>query len=210
MKNFILQEDVQTGVIKHKLYKTFEDYLGLVRETMNESTIYKEDTDQQKSITLERIEDHIMKQIYIDTFPAIPLKKDDTFYKKTLSLEQIKPSELGIKETYINDLDIAIKCIQKIDNGKSVYEKLKCIASAYNTINNTIKFASGKDADGGAEDLSPIFQYIIIKAQPRRFFSNIYYLKTFLNPSKYKGMSGFLLSQLEFAAEFITKFKKEE
>ena len=72
-------------------------------------------------------------------------------------------------------------------------------------INNTIKFSSGKGDDAGAEELSPIFQYIIIKAKPTRFYSNINYIKAFLDPSKLKGMHGFLLSQMEFAASFIVQ-----
>ena len=95
--------------------------------------------------------------------------------------------------------------MRKIDSGKSVYDKLNYIAAAHNTINNTIKFSSGKKEDAGAEELSPIFQYIIIKAKPKRFFSNINYIKAFLNPNKCKGMHGFLLSQMEFAASFITQ-----
>ena len=194
------------------MYKTIEDYLVLVKENLNASKIFEGDTEEQKNITLERIEDHIMKQLYSESFPQNPLPQDTLFYEITSGLSDIQPNELGIKTIYANELNVAVKCIKKLDSGKSVYEKLNCIASAYNTINNTLKFSSGKDSDGGAEDLSPIFQYIIIKAKPDRFYSNINYIKTFLNPSKTKGVFGFLLSQLDFAAEFITKLyqKKKE
>ena len=46
------------------MYKTIEDYLVLVKENLNASKIFEGDTEQQKNITLERIEDHIMKQLY--------------------------------------------------------------------------------------------------------------------------------------------------
>ena len=211
-KGKYLQADVISGTVNNKMYKTIEDYLVLVKENLNASKIFEGDTEEQKNITLERIEDHIMKQLYSESFPQNPLPQDTLFYEITSGLSDIQPNELGIKTIYANELNVAVKCIKKLDSGKSVYEKLNCIASAYNTINNTLKFSSGKDSDGGAEDLSPIFQYIIIKAKPDRFYSNINYIKTFLNPSKTKGVFGFLLSQLDFAAEFITKLyqKKKE
>jgi hypothetical protein len=80
-----------------------------------------------------------------------------------------------INKAYVNEnlILLATNCITKMDEEKSPYDKLKCIASAHKIINNSIKFCSGKDEDAGADDLSPIFQYIILRAKPRRIFSNI-------------------------------------
>ena len=119
-------------------------------------------------------------------------------------LSWITPDKLDVKKIYVNELKFAEKCISKIDEGKTVFDKLKSIAEAHNTINITIKFSTGKNDDTGADDLSPIFQYIIIKAKPKRFFSNIYYIKCFLGNSQ-KGINGFLLTQMEFAAQYILK-----
>jgi hypothetical protein len=60
-----------------------------------------------------------------------------------------------------------------MDEEKTAYDKLRCVSSAHKIISNCIKFCSGKDENAGADELSPIFQYIILKAQPRRIFSNI-------------------------------------
>ena len=209
-KGGYLEDDIKTGVVKHKMYKTLEDYLVLVKEGLSASKIFKEDSDEQRNLTLNRIEDHIMKKIYHESFPSSPINEDITFHKITTELSDIKPDELGIKKVSVNELNVAVKCISKLDSGQSVYEKLNCIASAYNTINNTLKFSSGKDDDGGAEDLAPIFQYLIIKAKPERFYSNINYIKSYLNPDKCRGKFGFLLSQLDFAVEFITKLYEKK
>jgi hypothetical protein len=87
------------------------------------------------------------------------------------------PSDLEIKKTYLNEnlWGLAINCVNKMDEEKSPYEKLKCVSSAHKIINNCIQFCSGKDEHAGADDLSPIFQYIILKAKPKRIFSNIKY-----------------------------------
>ena len=97
-----------------------------------------------------------------------------------------------------------------MENKKSVHDKLYCISQAYETINNTIKFSSGKNIDAGADDLAPIFQYIIIKAKPRRLYSNIYYIKCFIRNEQKTGIYGFLLSQMVFSAEFITNINHEK
>ena len=70
-------------------------------------------------------------------------------------------------------------------------------------MNNTIKFSSGKNDNAGQDELTPIFQYIIIKAQPQRIFSNINYIKCFLDDSGLTGELGFLLTQMESATFFI-------
>jgi len=76
-------------------------------------------------------------------------------------------------------------------------------------MNNTIKFSSGKNEDAGQDELTPIFQYIIIKAQLPRIFSNINYIKCFLNDIELTGELGFLFSQLESAACFIKDINNE-
>lgn len=99
----------------------------------------------------------------------------------------------------------AINCVNRMDEEKSPYEKLKCVASAHKIINNCIKFCSGKDEHAGADDLSPIFQYIILKAKPRRIFSNLNFIKSLVHPKKLQGFMGLLLAQIESAAEFILR-----
>ena len=86
---------------------------------------------------------------------------------------------------------------------KSIRDKLFCVSSAYNTVNNTIKFSSGKNDDAGQDELTPIFQYIIIKAQPPRIYSNINYVKCFLDEEDLTGELGFLFSQMESATFFV-------
>ena len=113
---------------------------------------------------------------------------DKEFYETTCKLSWIKPEQLDIKKIYINELKFAEKYMD-----------------AHNTINNTIKFSTGKINDAGADDLSPIFQYIIIQARPKRFFSNINYIKCFLGPNQLKGIYCYLLSQMEFVPEFIMR-----
>lgn len=204
-----VKDDVKRDKPINKCYATVGQYLGIVYVILDKSEIFSKDNETEKKNMLDRIEDYIMKKMYNKIFPKKPLDTDKNFYENTLKLSWIKPIHLEIKKIYESELKYAQECIRQIDDGKSPYAKLECIANAHNTINNTIKFSSGKDSEAGAEELSPIFQYITIKAHPKRFISNINYIKSFLNPNKGKGMYGFLLSQMEFSASFINNITHE-
>ena len=106
--------------------------------------------------------------------------------------------------------------IKKMDEAKSVFEKIRCVANAFSNINNSIKFSTGKNVNAGQEELTPILHYTIIKAQPQRFISQLNYIKCFMDLSK-GGQNAFMVTQLESAVTFImnldhTKLKmsKEE
>ena len=169
-----------------------------------------EETKKEKEIILNDIENYILKKIYPYVFPEEQIEIDKIFYKKTLQLKWIKPIHLDIKKIYEHELKTAENYIKKMDKGKSVMEKIILLYNANNTINNTIKFSSENDENVGADDLTPIFQYIIIKAQPERFYSNLFYLKCFMGKEKLKGKYGFLFRNYEFAGEFIMNISKEK
>ena len=77
-------------------------------------------------------------------------------------------------------------------------------------MNNTIKFSSGKNEDAGQDELTPLFQYILIKAQPDRLFSNINYIKCILSEADLRGEKGFLVSQMESASTYILNLTNEQ
>ncbi len=102
------------------------------------------------------------------------LAKDREFFERTCKLSWITPNHLDINKKYINEKlwHIAINYLNKIDEEKSPYQKLKTVLSSYKILNNCIAFCSGKE-DAGADDIVPIFVYIIVKSKPKRMFSNI-------------------------------------
>ena len=87
-----------------------------------------------------------------------------------------------------------------MDTEKSVLDKIKCIQNAHSNIVNNLKFTSGKK-DIGIEETNEVFQYAIIKAQPKRIISNLNYIECFLGSSG--GQSDVLKTQLKTHIEFI-------
>ena len=134
---------------------------------------------------------------------------DKNFYMKTKSIGWVTPNMLEIKCISIEQLYFTQKCIERLDEAISVNDKLNCIREAHASLNNVIKFSFGNDSDAGQDEITPIFQYIIIKAQPHRIYSNIYYIKSFLEESELSGSKGFLVTQIESAVSYIEKINHE-
>ena len=174
-------EDIINSERKNGIFKTMKMYMNLVKKRIKEPIINEglfNDLPNYGEIA-EKIEDHILRQIYKDIFPP-EQKEDVTFYQRTMCLNWVTPEQLDIKKIYINQLGFAITSIKQIDEARSVLDKLELIASAHTSVNNTIKFSSGKDDDSGQDEIRPILQYITLKAHPKRIYSNINYTNAFL------------------------------
>ena len=200
-----VEEDIINGQRNNAIYSAFSQYKSIIKNHLKHSKInsLSSKTESIYNEIVKRIEDYIMRHIYTYVYPKEEFKSDIEFLNQTKKLNWITPEHLDIKKIYINQLNNAIEWIKKIDEKKSIRDKLYCVSCAHNIINNIIKFSSGKNEEAGQDELTPIFQYIIIKAQPPRIFSNINYIKCFLEDEDLTGQLGFLLSQLESAALFI-------
>ena len=219
--NIYIREDIQTGNPKHQIYKANEEYIELLKENiLKNKKLIEYTTESEKENELmkftEKIEEYIMRKIYKYVYPENSLDEDRAFYIKTKELNWIVPEQFEIKKLYINQLRFALTNIKKMDEAKSVFEKIRCVANAFSNINNSIKFSTGKNVNAGQEELTPILHYTIIKAQPQRFISQLNYIKCFMDLSK-GGQNAFMVTQLESAVTFImnldhTKLKmsKEE
>ena len=204
-KNLVL-EDIRGGKMNNRINESMQIYIDIIKKYIKnpkKNIDLFNNEDDKCNLIAEKIRDYLMSKLYDYIYPKEPLANDLVFYGQTKKLIWLKPEHLDIKKIYINQLNSAIMWIKRIDVVKSVLEKLLCISNALNTMNNTIKFSSGKDEDAGQDELVPIFNYIIIKAQPQRMISNINYIRCFLSDKDNRGNFGFLLSQMESAINFI-------
>jgi hypothetical protein len=203
-KEFVI-EDIKNGGKKYGTYETMKMYMDIIKKRIREPIINEGLFDESLNVheITKEIEDHILRQIYKDVFPKkIVGGEDDKFYYRTKYLDWVTPELLEIKKIYYNQLGFAISCIRKLDEARSLLDKLNLISNAHNSINNTIKFSSGKNEDVGLDEMAPIFQYIILKAHPKRMISNINYMKCFLGDNSTDFWALFL-SQIEAAIEYI-------
>ena len=204
----LVNEDIKKGEKKYQIDKIIRNYMSFVKKQVksNEKLFGKLREEEIKEI-LEKIENYILRHIYKYVYPTMQIEGDKNFYKDTRKLEWIKPENLEIKKLYVNQLKFAEKYIKRLDKAYSVYDKLDCINNAYVTMNNTIKFISGKNEDAGQDELTPLFQYILIKSHPEYLVTNINYLKCFLSEEDLIGQKGFYATQMESAYSFIANIK---
>ena len=209
----LVKEDIFRGNRNNQIYETFDYYIDIIKSkiknTEKNKHLFENISDREIEEMALKIEDHILHNIYKYVYADIPLKSDLEFYNKTLYLDWVKPEQLEIKQVYINQLGYAELCIKKMTEAKSVFDKLDCIKDAHTNMNNIIKFSSGKNDDAGQDELTPIFQYIVIQAQPKRIYSDINYIKCFLGDTSLRGQEGFLVTQVESATSFINLINHE-
>ena len=216
----LLKNDIKKGQRTHNINKIIEKYLEFVKKQIKEPSnkkLFGEIKDEEIKEILAKIQNHILRHIYRKVFPKKQTEKDLQFYNITRKLDWIKPEHLEFKKLYANQLKFAEKSIKKMEKARSVYDKLDCIQNAYVTMNNTIKFISGKNEDAGQDELTPLFQYVLIRAQPKCMNTNINYIKCLLSDLELMGSRGFYVSQMESASSFILninhnqlKMSKEE
>ena len=203
----LISEEIISGKRKSQIYKAFNDYMYIIKKRIKEpiknKNLFKNLNDY--NYLLEKIEDYILRQIYKSVFPPLRKDSDNNFFTKTKSLSWLTPAKLDIKNISTDQLDYAIRCIQNLEDGKSVNDKLNCIREAHAALNNVIKFSTGNDSDAGQDEITPLFQYIVIRAQPQSIYTNVSYIKTFLDESELSGSKGFLITQIESAISYIEK-----
>ena len=210
----LIKEDIIRGNRENQIYASFGKYMEIVKnktkDSPNNKDLFFNISEKERDEICEEIEDYILRKIYDYIYVDTPSENDYNFYRKTLCLDWIDPEQLEIKKAYVNQLGYAELCIKRMFEAKSVFDKLNCIRDAHTNMNNIIKFSSGKNDDAGQDELTPIFQYIVIKARPKRIYSDINYIKTFLGDSSLRGQEGFLVTQMESATSFIMQINHEQ
>ena len=207
----MIKMDISKSERKYKISEIIGKYMEfVVKKIKDNKTIFGELKDEEIKSFYKKIENHIIRKIYKYTFPKQKLIGDTDILNATRSLEWIQPENLDIKKLYVNQLKFAEKYINRINDAKSVFDKLDCIQNAYVIMNNTVKFISGKNENAGQDEFTPLFQYILIKSQPEKLVTNINYIKCFLSDVDLMGQNGFYFSQMESACTFIKNIKSSD
>ena len=151
-------------------------------EIIKEKAIKKNVIDLKKydSLYSENIKDYIMNKIYDKIYPLVANDKDNQIFQKTIELSWVEP-QLIIKKDYIFDnvLPDILNEFKQINIVKNPFKKLNSIRKIMEYINSLIKFNEGEDKEIGAEDITPVLNYVFIKAKPLRIFSDIEFTKLF-------------------------------
>ena len=164
--------------IKFKLNNYFE----IIKEKIIKSQVL--DLKIYESLYKQKIKDYIMNKIYEKIYPPEPDELDSKIYKKSMILSWVEPNLiLEEKDYYIFDniLPDILNEFKKINISKTPYMKLKCMKKILEYTINLIKFNEGEDKKPSQGEITPVLNYVFIKAHPFKINSDIEFVKLFLN-----------------------------
>jgi len=177
------------------------DYLAIVKELVKKDL----DNEDQIEMVIEEIEKHITSSMFNCIFPKFASEADQKLYFRTVEHEWVKPEHLDIVPANRNEAmwKFAIGALKNVEVYRSPADKLNCFVECMSIIVNVLSLMSSTGAGVGTDDSLPLIIYIVLKAQPKRFFSNLNYVLKYRHQSKMIGLKGFVFQQFQSAASFI-------
>ena len=172
-------QDISTlDIIKELQFKKkINNYFEIIKDKICKNL--KIDENVYETIYNEKIKDYVMNKIYDKIYPFEPAFKDYKIYEKSVELSWVEP-QLIINKDYIFDnmLPDILNEFKKINIMKTPHQKLKCIE-------NLIKFNEGEDKEIGAEEITPVLNYVFIKAHPLKIYTDLEFIKSFKENGKF-------------------------
>ena len=172
------KEQIRTIDIIRKLnlQEKLQNYFKIIDEAM------KWKNQKYESIYKDKVQDYIMNKIYDKIYPSKLIPKDKLIYKKSLSLNWVDP-HLLLEKDYIFDtmLPDIINEFNQINKRKNPFKKLESFRKVMSLIDILIQFNEGIDKEIGADDITPVLNYVFIKACPWGLATDLEFVKSFLD-----------------------------
>ena len=189
--------------IKHKL----ENYFEIIKEKIIKNQILE--VDIYESLYKEKIKDYIMDKIYEKIYPPEPDELDTKIFKKAMHLSWVEPNLiLEEKDYYIFDsiMPDILNEFKRINILKSPYMKLKCMRKILEYTKNIIVFNEGEDKKPSQEDITPVLNYVFIKAHPYLIYTDVEFVKSFL---EHNGKNDCNLTNIESICSLVLNINNE-
>lgn len=131
-------------------------------------------------------------------------KKDRLFYKMCQKMSNISPTDLDIPEELVCDLTEPINTICSINNKTNPVSKLYCIFETCQYITSNVT-KNGEGIVLAADDMIPLFTYVLILAQLSHLHSNLEYLLYFHTPRHSSARLDYAFATFQGSIQYILK-----
>ena len=201
-------DDIIEQENKKDIPKILQTYFKEIKDKIKESKIISNFSSGELSSICYELENYILFRLYEKLFPLKKSKKDTFIYKKCCRLSFIKPENYIKEKIMINEnlLKRAKEYINAMDDKFTPVDKIKMFGKAFQILQNSMTFSTGK-SDLGIDDTLPSLIYIILKSQPKKINTNYNYCKNYINPELEKKEYGVLLMQIGMSLKVITEMK---
>lgn len=132
------------------------------------------------------------------------VERDEILAQKIRIYSWVKEEHLDIPPVGASSerfLKLAQQELLKIKNYRAPRDKVICVLNCCKVIFGLLKNA--KSADTSADSFVPLLIYTVLHANPDHLVSNVQYILRFRNQEKLGGESGYYLSSLSGAIQFI-------
>ena len=204
----LLQDKNPLEIIQElKISSKINQYFEMIKEKL----IKKENIPEEEyeEAYQEKIKDYIMNKIYEKIYPIEPLELDTKIFKKAMMLSWVEPQLIVEKEyIYDNILPDIVNEFTKINKVKTPLKKMKCMREIFVLIESLIRFNEGENKTMlGSDDITPVLNYAFIKAAPFRIYTDLEFVKIFLEIKE--GQGGYDTNQIESAYTMLLSYKPQ-
>ena len=188
---------------KANIPEALNKYLYYMGKLAEKEDFFKNMKKEELEIIKRLLENYVLNKLYEKLFPSEISEEDLFIFKRCEKLSFIKPENLMKKKGLISEnlLNESVKIFEQLDDKLTPLDKLKCVEKGFSIIENSIKFSSGAKECGFDDFINPVL-YILIKAKPRNFSTNVQYCNLYMTnliPKKYEK----LCADLSFYVEAI-------
>ena len=203
-----IYDDVFSIEKKDEIPKLLQNYFNEINNLLQKEKIVKKyNQDDLISICYD-FENYILLKMHDKLLPDFSSKCDDFIYRKCQRLDFITPENMNADKKMINeDLLLTVtEYINKIDIKYTPIDKINMFGKAFQILQDSMSFSSGK-SDVGTDDVLPLLHYVMIKAKPKMIYTNYVFCKYYINQNLLKKQSGFLLAQIGMFIKIICNMK---
>ena len=161
-------------------FENVKNYLSKVKKIIDVNSF---------NLINEKIYDYTMSKIYNKIFPNEQSNEDMKIYQNCIRLAWVEPKHfIPGKKNYVYDsfLPDAVKNFDSLYSEKSPRKKILCMSNIFNSISNLVKFNNEGNSQIGVDDMMPILNYTLLKAQPKWIFSICKFMEIYLGDLKKK------------------------
>ena len=188
--------------------KKINNYFKLIK---NHIKVNLNITDEKEFSRInDKIDDYIMEKLYDKIFPKISSEIDEQIFKNCEKLSWVEPKHfIEGKNNYVYDsfLPELTKYLILITKEKSVRKKLANTKLIFESMNNLGIFNG--EGNFGIDDQMQILNYVFIKANPSKIYSNCQFMELFIG-NKNEGLEGQNLVELKAICQHVAELSSLE